>query len=173
MTLFSPDREATQLIAELSEQSVGVLPSQEEAEYDQWLFEICKLDPTARQTLSPFALLDAFLASLNLGRWCETHGSNLREVDREEARKILRYILSQNLAYSMSTDLKESCVEAVIEHLFHLFSAQPLYLTNGTFTSSPFFRLSSWRPMTDHTFDTGLLFLDEQRVGILWATDED
>jgi hypothetical protein len=172
MDLFYADRVSTQLIAERSEQSVRVLPYEENAEYHQWVFEICRIEPTARRTMPAFALLDAFLASMKLGDVPETSEPHLREVDQEEARKILRYILSQDLAYGSSTTLPMPRVAALVEQLFQIFSVQPRYFTNGCFTSHPF-RLLSWEPLTVHTFDTGLLLFDEQRIGILWAIDED
>ena len=72
----------------------------------------------------------------------------------------------------MPTELQMHQVVALVEQLFQIFSAHPRYFTNADFTLHPFRQLSSY-PLTAHTFDTGLLFLDEQRVGILWATDED
>lgn len=169
MDLFSPDREATQLIEELSSQSVRALPSQEDSKYHQWIFEICKIEPAVRHTMSPFALLDAFLTSIQLAYDCETH---LREVDQAVAREILIYILSQTLAYDMPTGLQEHQVVALVGQLFQIFSVHPRYFTNADFTLHPFRQLSSYS-LTGNTFDTGLILLDEQRVGILWATDED
>jgi hypothetical protein len=172
MDLFSPDREATQRLAEISEQRLRVLPYQEDAQYYQWVFEICTIEPTARQTLSVGALLEAFIPFMKLGDVQNTPAPTLREVDQAEARTILIALLSCDLAYGSATEVPMPQVDAVVEHLFQIFSAHPGYFTNGNFLLHPF-RLLSWHPLTIHSFDTGLLLFDDQHIGILWATQED
>lgn len=34
-------------------------------------------------------------------------------------------------------------------------------------------RLSTWDPISDSTFDLGVVVSDEQHIGILWVQDED
>ena len=149
-----------------------MLPYQEDAENYQWVFEICTIEPAARQTMSVGALLEAFITFMKLGNVQDTSEPSLREVDQAEARRILTALLFRDLAYGSWTEFPMPRVVAVIEHLFQDFSARPRYFTNGDFTPHPF-RLRSWDPLTVHTFDTGLLLIDEQHIGILWATDDD
>jgi hypothetical protein len=172
MELFSPDRDATQQLTELSEQRLRVLSYQEDAEYYQWVFEICTIEPTARQTMSVGALLEAFIPFMKLGDVQKTPAPTLRAVDQAEARTILIALLSHDLAYGSATEFPMPQVVAVVEHLFQIFSAHPRYFTNGNFLLHPF-RLRSWDPLTIHTFDTGLLLFDDQHIGMLWATEED
>lgn len=167
MDLFYTDQEAIQIIEELSEQEVCALPYYEEEEAYQWIFKICKVEPIARKNISDLDLVHKLLDSVGLG------GRNLWEVKQEEAAKILFYVLSQSLAYSNITVLQEKNLAIpVMQHILCLFSSRPRYFTNGRFNSHPFC-LSSWDPCSSHTYDTGLLLLDEQRIGVLWATDED
>jgi hypothetical protein len=117
MDLFHVDRPATQRITDLSEQSVRVLLEGEATQDYPWVFEICTIEPTIRPAWSSVALLDAFLTSLQLGEVPQTYESRLHEVDRDEARKILVYILSQSLAYGSTTMVPADRVVAIVEEL--------------------------------------------------------
>jgi hypothetical protein len=51
------------------------------------------------------------------------------------------------------------------------------YLTNATFvppsiTQSPM-RISQFSRLTAHTFDSGVAFVSESRIGLIWVWDED
>lgn len=172
MTMFSADRETTQQLADASEHRLRVLSYQADAEHYQWVLQICTVEPGARQALSVGTLLEAFITFMNLGTVPDMPEPALREVDHAEARKILTALLSRDLAYDSATEFPMPMVEAVIDHLFQIFAAHPRYFTNADFTPHPF-RLRSWVPLTIHTFDTGLFLVDDQRIGVLWATEDD
>jgi len=97
----------------------------------------------------------------------------MREVDGIEARKILVYVLTEDLAYSGPTGMSRETALTLVEQLLSLFNSEVRYFTNAKFTSDPF-RLGAWSPNAgSRTFDTGIVLVDDQRIGIVWTTAED
>ena len=141
----------------------------------QSIFEICTIVQPMVSEMGVFDLMDAFLASLRLDELEETHQSSFREVGRGEAATILTHLLSYDLVHgSRAPSLREKQIATLVERFISLFSSRQRYFTNGEFTfDGDHLGLRSWFPLTSHTFDTGLLLVDEQRIGILWEVAED
>ena len=117
-------------------------------------------------------------------QFCKAHnfteiGDGWRKLSKIEAHKVLFALLIRDMAYKSPRLSKEQTKE-VIDEFFSSFSVSALYFTNGNWeegtTSSKDGRISygpSWTPLTQATFDGGVLVLDEHKSGIIWLEDED
>lgn len=94
-----------------------------------------------------------------------------REIDRPEAARIATLILTCDLAYG-SPCIPEEAAREYLRRFLSAFAANARFFTNGTI-EGPRLSLSSWTPLTQSTFDTGIFVLDETRGGFLWVEDED
>ncbi|MEO1075960.1 MAG: hypothetical protein AAFX41_08350 [Bacteroidota bacterium] len=86
-------------------------------------------------------------------------------------------MLHQDLAYdSDRMPLREA--ERLAEAFLSMFE-DPVVLTNGSWgipttqTSERLRTGPSWFPITDSTFDGGIVCVGRERVGIVWVQDED
>lgn len=129
---------------------------------------------SAAEKRSVTVVLDAFVNRLGF----TDLGTNWNEIDRHGAEVILRRILHRDLAYNaviMSIELAGE----LSAHFLDLFTTGARYFTNGTFyepddqVAADVVHGASWHPITDATFDTGVICLDEKRIGIVWVQDED
>jgi hypothetical protein len=53
------------------------------------------------------------------------------------------------------------------------FADDAEFWTNGDLWRASYHPTGSWSPLTPATFDTGVVAVDDDAVGILWVTDED
>jgi hypothetical protein len=94
-------------------------------------------------------------------------------VDEQMARRIITYVLSMDLAYDSDLDSTPIAGE-LCDYFISLFSFQAEYYTNAHFDEdSGHFRLEEWSSISSATFDTGIIVVDQDKMGILWAEDED
>ncbi|MBP1933011.1 hypothetical protein [Ammoniphilus resinae] len=99
------------------------------------------------------------------GRW--------KEVDRKTAGRILEYILSVDMAYDIKLKSKP-LADQLGRYFLNQFHFDAKYYTNGDFEEKTgFLRIRGWIPVTASTFDTGVVVMDEDRIGILWTEDDD
>jgi hypothetical protein len=97
------------------------------------------------------------------------------EVSRDEAKCVLVAVLIEDMAYGSPLVAPEEAAK-LADAFFESFASEDAkYFTNGEFgkprshpDSGP-----SWRPATEHTFDSGVLVLTSQQVGCAWFMDED
>jgi hypothetical protein len=95
------------------------------------------------------------------------------KVDETTAKKILEYILSYDMAYDAELGTKAKA-SLICSYFLNEFQSDAIFFTNGYFDEDAgFFKLSAWTPLTDSTFDTGILAIDKNKIGILWAEDND
>jgi hypothetical protein len=129
--------------------------------------------------------LDQFVVHLRQG--LKPLGSSWRPIDRQEAQEIILLILAQDLAYNseiMSVELARS----LSEQFLALFDDSCQYFTNGNFRSYYLNRVDEqahplkkntphvfggWMPLTEATFDTGVICFDETYTALIWVEDED
>ncbi|HKP55385.1 MAG TPA: hypothetical protein VJV78_01620 [Polyangiales bacterium] len=100
--------------------------------------------------------------------------SALNPVDLQLAERIAALVLAQDLAYGIQlmplTDAAR--LAAAFVELFAGSKAD--CFTNASFNEEGGrLSLSEWTPLTDATFDTGILVLSTERAGCLWVQDED
>lgn len=98
---------------------------------------------------------------------------NWKQIDQSTANKILEYILSMDMAYDIQLETKP-LANMLSNYFLNKFLPDATYYTNGDFDEDDgFFSLRGWQPITDSTFDTGVLVIDKKNIGILWAEDND
>lgn len=175
--LFFPDEEHAQHIddlrSELNRYDVYVGNEFAEELENQLVFDVRKYVSSEKAERALFSILNDFMTSLNLTRFDAFGQMRIREVDGIEARKILVYVLTEDLAYSGPTGMSRETALALVEQLLSLFNSEVRYFTNAKFTSDPF-RIGAWSPNAgSRTFDTGIVLVDDQRIGIVWTTAED
>ena len=104
-------------------------------------------------------------------------GESWREVDASSAGKIIQRILHRDLAYDSELML-QSDAKTLTDRMISLFSSKAKYYTNDTFDQDAIVvgpevkRGPSWHPITKATFDTGIVFVDKSRIGLIWVEDE-
>lgn len=119
-------------------------------------------------------LLDSYVEQLGM----HGIGKSWREVDALGARKIIQRILHRDLAYNSDLMLQTDA-KTLADRVISLFSSRAEYYTNGNFDQDAIAvgpeikRGPSWYPITKATFDTGIVFVDKSRIGLIWVEDED
>ena len=104
--------------------------------------------------------------------------SSYKEIDEETARRLVRLILHQDMAYH-SDVMPAARAAELADRFLGQFAAGARFFTNGNFyeerkkISDSAWSGPSWNPVTEATFDTGLLVLATGWHGCLWIEDED
>lgn len=91
------------------------------------------------------------------------------------ALQIARTILHKDMAYD-SEIIPLSRADDLARRFLALFINPPTeYFSNGSFTQRDdgAVALSEWSPLTQSTFDTGIIVVESELVGCLWVEDED
>jgi hypothetical protein len=89
--------------------------------------------------------------------------SNLRAIDANEARLILERLLGESLAYGTRQMSPDEAAQTAREVVDLIESAS--FFTN--------IQGRSWSPMTDATFDAGLIGVGEESSLCVWFEEED
>jgi len=98
---------------------------------------------------------------------------NWERIDKTQAQRILEYTLSFDMAYDTELNTKPKA-KSLSCYFLSEFQNDAVYFTNGYFEEDAgSYRLRGWTPITDSTFDTGILAIDKYKIGILWAEDND
>src|SRR5262245_44035349 len=104
--------------------------------------------------------------------------ASYREIDESAARRLLQLILHRAMAYNAEIMPAERAAQLADQFLGQ-FGRGAQFFTNGDF-HEPLRRVSesvwsgaSWHPVTNATFDTGVLVIGPQCSGCLWIEDED
>jgi hypothetical protein len=96
-------------------------------------------------------------------------GHEWRYINKKEATRILRFILESGLAYG-TTLMTPARADLLADSFLRLFSrTESRYCSNGLLTRSG----GSSNPITNSTFDHGIVAYDDQNIGIAWVQDED
>lgn len=111
------------------------------------------------------------LATLAAEFLLATDSGTYREIDQQEAAKLLTLILHCDLAYSAEIMPESDAVLLAQRFLNCVADDEAKYFTNGTFHDRT--GGARWNPATDATFDTGVLVLSNKASGCLWVEDED
>ncbi|MGC1272783.1 MAG: hypothetical protein WBC44_03685 [Planctomycetaceae bacterium] len=116
-------------------------------------------------------LFDAFVARFSFTGL----GGDWVEVSLVEAKAIAGEILWKDLAYGVCIMARREA-DALAGRFFSLFGPEVHCFTNRYFVPPGADRRTqslTWNPITDATFDIGVVCFDRDRVGILWVQDED
>jgi hypothetical protein len=120
----------------------------------------------------PRDVADALVRTLGL----RPLGGAWREITRAAALASLRDVLERDRAYGAEL---MSAVDAtsLADEFLDRFDATAQFYTNGTFPQQTEPHTDgwagSWDPITQATFDTGVVAVDERAAGLLWVEDED
>lgn len=117
------------------------------------------------------AVLDEFVASFGFTGL----GDAWIEINIQAGKALVREILYKDLAYG-SAMMPENEAAMLTERFFALFDASVRCFTNGNLVvrdANPTEVPGSWDPITEATFDAGVVCLSSSRIGILWVEDED
>jgi len=118
--------------------------------------------PAAR----PESIADSFVASLGF----KPPGKAWRMIDRGVALGCLQHLLYYDLAYQRPL-MEQKTAQFIAGSFMALFSSYDCrFCTNGSFDENG---LLNWTPITESTFDHGVIAFDEQSIGMIWAQDED
>ena len=91
-------------------------------------------------------------------------------IDRDEALRCLQHILYHDLAYQQPL-MERKTAQFIGESFLALFSPyDSRFCTNGSFDERS---MLGWTPITDSTFDHGIIAFDEKSIGMIWVQDED
>ncbi|KAB8331940.1 hypothetical protein SD80_020695 [Scytonema tolypothrichoides VB-61278] len=133
------------------------------------LFEIQKIisEETLESSKNMTEILDLFVSQLGYS----SLGLLWKEVNQEEAQKILSFVMTKDLAYSVPLMSLEEA-ENIIVKLFDFFPGYCKFFTNALFRNN-YSGISAWDSITKATFDTGIIVVSHKRIGILWVKDED
>jgi hypothetical protein len=94
----------------------------------------------------------------------------LKAIDRDRARLILKRLLWRDQAYGSEVQ-DESMAQDQAQAFLALFGPEAAFFTNGSHHADG--TLSGWSPCTQATFDTGVVAVGWDRLGLLWCEDED
>jgi hypothetical protein len=120
---------------------------------------------------NPVSLIDSTLTRLGF----PALSTEWREVVPDQAAKILRNVLHRDLAYTVEI-MPVEVAEQFAARFRSIFPTTTRYFTNGTWRagrSGEFEHPVSWSPLTDATFDAGIVAVGEGFVGLAWVEDED
>jgi len=105
-----------------------------------------------------------------------TLGTKWRELTPESASAALERVLGRDLAYGAET-MNSATAHELSREFIMLFTSRSFFYTNGDFPPPEAYRdggwAGSWDPVTRATFDTGVVAVDDDQVGLLWIEDED
>jgi hypothetical protein len=119
-------------------------------------------------------LLDAFVRDLGF----RPPGDGWVALDRGQAAKLFCFLLVCELRHlNTITDLDTA--ERLVDRFFGFFGEGVRCYSNGTWheaaavMSPSVLRGAAWTPLTPSEFDTGVVCLDGERLGIFWVQDGD
>jgi hypothetical protein len=104
----------------------------------------------------------------------EDDAEAFREVSREDAELVLTNVMHKDMAYSSEIMPRESAQELARLFLAEAGTQGARYFTNGSWEQvHKEYNGVNWNPLTDATFDTGVLVLSPERTACAWFVDED
>lgn len=120
-----------------------------------------------------FSEIDRFVESINDNEpeWIKFQGLGERwdEINEATAGTIICRILEFDLAYSSYREMDEAEAMAIRDLFLAMFDDKVRFFTNGTFTNYGW----SGNSVAGATFETGVIAVDSQNIGMLWCHDED
>jgi hypothetical protein len=103
--------------------------------------------------------------------------ASYKEIDAASARRLAELVLNQDMAYNAEIMPADRAAELAGRFLAQFGTDGVRYYTNGTFHEPRGPKLTwsgaGWDPVTEATFDTGVLVLGPGCSGCLWVEDED
>lgn len=124
---------------------------------------------TPAQSATPTDRADALVASLGL----KSMGDRWFKISRPTSRNLLVHFLQEDLAYNARLMPTEDANRLAADFLSY-FNEGLEYFTNGPVEKDGTLNdCRAWNPITDATFDGGIIAVAPASIGILWVSDED
>ncbi len=92
------------------------------------------------------------------------------ELDTHGALEAVTRVLHADLAYKTPV-MTLDCAKGLARRFLACCGEGPVFVTNGSLAQSS--NGGHWSPLTDATFDTGVVAVSSRRVSLLWVEDED
>lgn len=93
-------------------------------------------------------------------------------MDRSEAAKLLAWLAKESLAYGSAKAPNADKINVVLEAFADL-APDAAFWTNGNWAEGLGSGGTQWTPLSDATFDTGVIGFDTQTAFIFWVEEED
>jgi hypothetical protein len=162
MAQIIPETENISAISSLREEIVS------KRESGEVILEIKRLIPTGNSAdENTINIVNSFVTGLGYSEI----GDRWRQINRETAQQILNFILNQNLAYAEQS-MTITDAETIADKFLNFFNDNCQFFTNALFNDN-YSRLAEWDSITESTFDTGVVIVSNEKIGILWVQDED
>jgi len=123
--------------------------------------EFRRLDPPGASAHSVATALVKALAMRPPEAWSE--------LDAQGALEVATRVLHADLAYNIPLMTIE-LAEGLARRFLACCGEGAVFVTNGSLAQTP---KGAWSPLTDATFDAGIVGISSRRVGLLWVEDED
>jgi hypothetical protein len=101
------------------------------------------------------------------------HPEWLREITQDQAAEIIKTILWKDLAYSSEMIAEQSANERAKYLVALFYDGSAKIYTNGDWVNYHNKRSCGSNPLTDSTFDAGVLFVGGNYAACIWVDDED
>jgi hypothetical protein len=99
-----------------------------------------------------------------------------RLIDRQEARYILHKVIAFDLAYGDQL-MPDSSADSLINVFLSYFPEATQFVTNVDMNVHDLDNIvrqgHSWIPITQSTFDAGVVCISPNETGLMWVEDED
>ncbi len=97
-----------------------------------------------------------------------------REITREQAHELVAALIECDLAFHAPRGTKWEAESLASTFLGMFPSEEARFFTNGELGLEHIaVKSGAWSPMTNATFDTGVVAVEGSRVGVFWVEDED
>jgi hypothetical protein len=130
----------------------------------------------ARAAVGEFAVISeprGVADALARGLGFRALGPGWQELARGEARATLAAVLARNLAYETAL-MAEAEAYGLADEFLGRFGTGARFFTNGDLgTRAAGVPSAGWDPLTEATFDTGVVVVDADRAALFWFEDED
>jgi hypothetical protein len=105
----------------------------------------------------------------------QSHEQALLRVSETMALQITRSVLHKDMAYGTVIMPLQRADELARRFLAEFHNPPTDFFSNGSFTQNDdgSVALNSWNPITQATFNTGIIVVEAGLVGCLWVEDED
>lgn len=104
---------------------------------------------------------------------------NWLEISESNAHNTLHYLITHSIAYGTELMFSNELSE-VVQEFMNLFLTNCRYFTNGNWyeisktVNNSSVRLGpSWTPLSEATFDGGIVWISTKQVGIIWIEEND
>jgi hypothetical protein len=119
---------------------------------------------------SDIAAVDEFVTELNHNKL----SSLWKQFKKYDAERLVTSILHKDMAYQYEC-MEIGLARATMRRFFDLFSESARFYSNAEFRpeNGGLVSIGSYQPITNATFDSGIVAIDDNLIGFIWVEDED